>query len=82
MQEVKILMDEKRSLFIQSQDGTIYDFWPQGWGIPVSFMVKTKEEQVKDNEERERRDKELLKEEKKQEEQRKNTKRWYKSWMW
>lgn len=58
-EEIKILMDEKRVLYIRDSKGIEYNFWPQGWGIPVHFAIKTEAEQEEDD----RRSKETLKRE-------------------
>ena len=41
--EIKLLTDDKRNLYITDGEKE-YDFWPLGWGIPVSFIIETKEE--------------------------------------
>lgn len=76
MKEVKLLMDEKRNLFIKDKDGVIYNFWALGWGVPVSLIVETdKEAEEKRQREKEAQIKEL--EEYEQRQSAKKKKRWF-----
>lgn len=48
--EMKILMGKDRELYLQSEDGTQYYFWPLGYGVPVSFVIETEEERIQKKE--------------------------------
>jgi hypothetical protein len=50
MKEVKLFMNDSRSLSIVDEKGTEYGFEPISWGIPVSFSIKTKQEEWEESE--------------------------------
>ncbi len=59
--EIKMLMDAKRNVYITDGEKE-YSFWPLGLGIPVSFIIETKEEKAeKDRKEKEREREERFK---------------------
>lgn len=74
---MKILMTESRELYLQSEDGTRYHFWPLGYGVPVSFIIETAEEREQKKEKEKQREAEERYESLKRNYER-ETRPWYK----
>lgn len=75
--KLELFMDENRLLYVKDRTNE-YRFWPLGYGVPVVFMVKTKEEiaviqeeQMKADEEQAKKYAEAIEEQRQKKEARK-----------